>query len=292
MPEIDNADTSQSQTGPLGVAWLDYRPSIARAGEDSIVRLVLRNRGRDVALARRRGGSGLVPLARQLRNPYCLGRPAHVSLPHPIAPGEHVEIELAVTVAATTGRIQARVRPRRGVPVLVRGDRLLPALDRRPGRASHRRAPTRRARSTAARARSPQQRSPRCTSPSSSTTQSPSHISWPGQRPGPSGRRSCSTPTPRVGRGRRRHRPGGSRPRARALERRRRPQPRFAHPAAASVPARRPRTVGASRPPRLRRVRRTFRRPRVDHTSAAIRSSTALNTTAPRASATRVSTTR
>ena len=110
--------------GPLAVALARLRRSAVprRRDRDCARRAGERGHG-DLALARRarRAGSpttGSTPSATRssgtARAPRCRA---------PVAPGETVELELARRGAAAAGPLPARLRPRRGAPLLVRRGR-------------------------------------------------------------------------------------------------------------------------------------------------------------------------
>jgi len=96
MPAIENACRDGSGAGPLGVTWISHDLGVARAGEDSQVRLVLRNAG--AATWRSRGDAGVrisYHWLDALRNPFVWDSP-RTALPHPVAPGESVEVSIVL----------------------------------------------------------------------------------------------------------------------------------------------------------------------------------------------------
>ena len=96
MPGIENASAAGSHAGPLGVAWISHELGITRAGEDAVARLVLLNAG--AATWRPRGEGGVrvsYHWLDRLRNPFVWDAP-RTALPHPVAPGERVEISVVI----------------------------------------------------------------------------------------------------------------------------------------------------------------------------------------------------
>ena len=241
----------------------------------------------DLAIGRGRGRAGVVPLARPARKPDRLGRPSNGASPHRCSGGTG-RARPRRHRSATTGRLPAVVRSRRGASILVRGGRLRPLdidLDVAP-RISERRLAVR-----------IHGGSDPATSAAIAAQDEP--VVQDGAVPCTSRRRGQST-TGLVTPAARRARRGLARGRDGSRAHRARPRPRsVARPVAialrttAAAPSLldgvdRPSTSGF--PPRGRGgvVRRASR----GHISAAIRSSAALKTTAPRMSATTVSTTR
>jgi hypothetical protein len=91
-------------TGPLAVRWLGHEIAPVRAGAGSSARIALENAGS--ATWRSRGRTG-VRLAYHWLDP--LGNPivwdgARTALPHPVAPGEAVELGVTVTAPRPPGR--------------------------------------------------------------------------------------------------------------------------------------------------------------------------------------------
>ena len=125
--------------GPLAARWLGYELPTApcrRAGDRAAS---ARERGLgDVALPRAR----LVPLARRPRQRDRLGRPANATAARRAARrgGRGGRVRAG---HEATRRVPPRVRPRRGVPVLVRRGRLARARPRGRRDAEDRRAPAR-----------------------------------------------------------------------------------------------------------------------------------------------------
>jgi hypothetical protein len=90
--------------GPLAPRWLAWALDPARAGAVSIARLTLENAG--TATWRTHDTSGVLASFHwldPLGNPVVWDGP-RTPLPHPVAPGETVELELAVTAPRPPGR--------------------------------------------------------------------------------------------------------------------------------------------------------------------------------------------
>ena len=130
--------------GPLAVRWLAYELAEQRAGVATRARVRLENAG--TAPWRSRGREG-VQLAYHWLDP--LGNPivwdgARTALPSVVRPGETVELESPLVAPRPPGQLSPRVRPRRGVPLLVPGARVGATRLSCGGEASNRRATTRR----------------------------------------------------------------------------------------------------------------------------------------------------
>ena len=207
-------------------------------------------------------------------------------LPQPVAPGEELEVGADGARAAAARPLPARLRPRRGAPLLVRRGRLARARARRGGRAADRASGGSRSSSTAARTPRRPPRSPRRRSRSSTDGRGRDGAPRRGRatRPGLVAG-ACSTPTRRAS--------WRSAARSRARDRALRPwapgggrNPAFAHPLLL------PSLLDGLEPgeheglPGLRPRRRAVALRRADQTSTATRSSTRLKTNAPSASAT------
>ena len=275
--------------GPLAPRWLAWSLEPQRAGVDvGRARGARERRHGDLALARRRRNPGLVPLARHARQPDRLGRAANAAPARGRSRRAGRDPSSPVTAPRPPGAYRLAFD-------LVEEHRFwfeevgcTPLDDRRRCRAADQRATTRRPRSTEAptpeRLRRSRRRSeavveerrrrrrpPRCRRATRART---------GRRvvldAHAEGWQAVGTAIIPSGRDRA----------ARAVARGRRPQPTLRAAASAALAARRSRAVGAPRPAGLHRDRRAVRRARLDHTSAAIRSSTALKTAAPRTSAT------
>ena len=153
--------------GPLAPRWLAWSLGPARAGVSSTARVALENAGTATWRSQRDGRRpGVVSLARPAREPDRLGRPAHAASASG-CPGGAGRARARRHGPAAARPVPARVRPRRGAPILVRGGRREPARDRRRRRA--RGSPSARSRSACTAARIPRRRprSRRRTSPSS-----------------------------------------------------------------------------------------------------------------------------
>ena len=277
--------------GPLAVRWLGYELPAFRAGAEAVAEVVLQNAG--TATWRSRGELGVKLSYHWLddRGNAIVWDGPRVDFGGPVPPGDEVEVELRVRAPQPPGPLPARVRPRRGAPLLVRRGRLPPARagcrgaapDRRA--AARRRRPRRRRRGDDGGAGRAGGAARRGRTPSRPRTSSPA------RRPRPTGRAGSSTRTPRASspsaaRSRRRDRslrpwaPGGGR------------NPAFSHPLllpsllAGLEPGEHeglPAYVPDGRAGDLRRA---------DQTSTATRSSTRLKTSAPSASEATAETTR
>ena len=183
----------------------------------------------DVALARGERSPALLPLARRPWQRHRLGRPAG-RLRAAGRPGRGGRGRDAPARAAAAGPLPTRVRPRRGVPVLVRRGRLVTARAGRRGGAADLRAPAGRRRPRRRRDARPRRRSQRRRSRSSTRTRSQRRTSSQALCPSRTGRRACSTRTPRA------------LPRSAARSRRATGPSARGRPAAAATPASRTRS--------------------------------------------------
>ena len=274
--------------GPLAVRWLAYELEEQRAGVRRARACVLENAGS--APWRSRGQEG-VQLAYHWLDP--LGNPIvwdglRTAFPDVVPPGRERRARVVGLAPAAAGELPPRVRPRRGVPVLVRGGRIDAARGPGRGAAADRRAaargrgarPSRRgARGRARRAGGAAGRR---------TIPSPSPISSLERCRRRTGRGCCSTRTQRA------IWPSGRRsPPNRAATDGASP-PGLPEAAATRASASRCSSRRCSRASCRRRTwdcpptgrGRPLRRPRRRQTSTAIRSSERLNTNAPKTSAT------
>ena len=279
--------------GPLAPRWQAWTLGPQRAGTISTGRITVENAG---SATWRSHGAGGVQASYHWLDP--LGNPIvwdgiRTPLPTTRRAGRDARARAAGTRPAAAGPLPARDRPRRGASILVFRDRLRDAR----GRAG-RRVETDRATACG-------------TSPRRLRRRHGSRARGAGgadrrrrgeRRRGASGRGRGAAAGLVAARPRRPRRGMGGgrasrscRNAAIAHSHRGRPersQPSLRASAAAPVPAGRDRAVGASRTAGLRRRRGPLRRPDRDQISAAIRSSTRLNTNAPSSRATAVSTSR
>ena len=110
--------------GPLAVRWLGYElPELPRGRRERRRGGAAERRHRDLAAPRRARRQALLPLARRPRQRDRLGRPAR-RLRRPGRARRRDRGGAARARAAAAGPLPARLRPRRGAPLLVRRGRL------------------------------------------------------------------------------------------------------------------------------------------------------------------------